>query len=230
MNAKLHRARFITSTFAGRTLAAATGACLMLVAGNVSGQVMPPQAAVQGQTLGDHAGGWWQWVLAIEPGSNPVLDETGEFCHEGQEGKVFYLAGTFGGDVERHCTIDTGTFLFIPLLNSLWISTEPTDPQTAGEIREQLLPGFDGATVYCEIDGRAVGNLDSYFVESPLFNTSLVFFGLEGEFGPSMAMGYHVMLPPLSAGEHVIRFGANAPAMGDFVLNVTYQLTVVGGN
>jgi len=49
-------------------------------------------------------------------------------------------------------------------------------------------------------------------------------FGTYEGFGPGMADGYWIMLAPLSAGEHTVRFTA---ASGEFSLDVTYHLTVV---
>jgi hypothetical protein len=47
------------------------------------------------------AAAWWNWALQFPEATNPVVDATGEFCHLGQEGLVWFLAGTFGGAATR---------------------------------------------------------------------------------------------------------------------------------
>ncbi len=65
---------------------------------------------------------------------NPVEDNTGKFCGLGQSGPVWFLAGTFGGTVERTCTIPAGKALFYPLVNSIWIDCPP--PSTDAELTD----------------------------------------------------------------------------------------------
>ena len=65
---------------------------------------------VFGKTYGEWAAKWWQWALAGPAGENAVQDTTGEFCDANQpKGKVWFLAGTFGGTVTRTCTIPKRT-------------------------------------------------------------------------------------------------------------------------
>ena len=66
--------------------------------------------------IGDWSAEWWQWVLGIPQATNPQLDTTGEFCDVNQPASPFwFLAGTFGGDAARSCTIPAGKLLFFPL-------------------------------------------------------------------------------------------------------------------
>src|SRR5512142_3011564 len=117
--------------------------------------VIPPQANSHGQSYGEWSADWWQWILSIPADHNPALDLTGADAAQGQSGSVWFLAGVFGapGAVERTITIPPGKGLFFPLINFVWISTGPSDPQTAEGIREIVKPPADAATdLVCEVD------------------------------------------------------------------------------
>ena len=91
----------------------------------------------------------------------------------------------------------------------------------------------------CEIDGRPVADILSYRCSTPAGEAFMVdlpendVWGIVGTpipddgvlepglYGPSIQDGIFVMVAPLAAGEHIIRFTA-----GDF-LDVTYNLTVL---
>jgi hypothetical protein len=166
------------------------------------------------------------------------------------------IFGDTGGTNVRECTIPPGKMLFFPVINSVWITTCLNEPRTQDEIRPLVAPFIDAATgLAVEVDGVPLQNLEQYRVESPLFCTPLDLYGIEtaedleaadicpaGEsvpvcytpnpdelfgtydgFGPAMADGYWIMLAPLSVGEHTIQFDARS---GDFVLNITYYLTI----
>lgn len=211
-------------------LLAIIGASAFAVAGNTTwGKLIPPQAKFRGDSYGEYAADWWQWVLAIPFDENPLFDETGENAANGQNANVFYLTGVVGGGpVERSITIEPGTPLFFPILNTLWVSTEPEDPQTAEEILE-LLGALQAEDLFLEIDGTEYENLEVLYTESPLFSTTLELLGFpEGEaFGPAFTYGYWAMLAPLSVGEHTLRFGGKASNnFGTNELEVIYHITV----
>jgi hypothetical protein len=85
----------------------------------------------------------------------------------------------------------------------------------------------------CEIDGQPVHNLGRYRVVSPVFWVPGRRAPLWADLGyarkyyaPNMDDGIYLMLPPMCKGEeHTIHFQGE---MGDLVLDVTYNLTVVG--
>ena len=54
-----------------------------------------------GTSFGDWTAAWWQWVHNVPPDQNVNFDKTGEFCHIGQEGPVWFLGPSFGGKYER---------------------------------------------------------------------------------------------------------------------------------
>ena len=121
-------------------------------------------------------------------------------------------------------TVPPGKALFFPLINFVWISTGPADPQTAEGIREIVKPPADAVTdLTCQVDGVPVKNLGAYRTESPLFDVTLpegdVFGAGPATYGPSMDQGYYLMLAPLSAGEHTIHFKGSMPATMSSVLD-----------
>ena len=195
-------------------------------------QIFPPQSQPYGKTYAEWSAVWWQWALAIPADHNPLLDETGADAGQGQSGHVWFLAGVFNatGTAERTNTVPAGKALFFPIVNNIWISTVPTDPQTADAIRPLIAPVVNDATdLACEIDGVSVKHPENYRTESPLFNVTLPannIFGIDaGTYGPSMDEGFYLMVAPLSVGRHTIHFHG---ALTDlpFTLDITYHLTV----
>ena len=87
------------------------------------------------------------------------------------------------------------------------------------------------STFWCEIDGVAVSDLESYrtitdggeayFVTLPEDN---IYEVPAGRYGPSLNAGIFLMLRPLSAGAHTIRMFASYDAT--YTVDVTYELTV----
>ena len=117
-----------------------------------------------GSTYEELSARWWTWALEEPAATNPVLDESGGFCREGQGGRVWFLAGTFfGGEVERTCTIPKRRALFVPLVNC-WADNSgapgtavpPTD-FTEAELRG-LIAGCvaDAHDLLIDVDGEAV--------------------------------------------------------------------------
>lgn len=220
--------------------------------------VIPPQASAYGQTYGEWSANWWQWAFGLAPDVNPLLDETGELCHSGQQGPVWFLAGTFGGPAERDCDVPAGKALFFPIVN--WSVWEPDDDEASRLIVEHI--GLDpnvlteaeilritanwladrSTPLSCLVDGVPIANLGNYRAESPdfefIFDDELaVLFGLPGGLKtPAVADGYWIMLAPLPVGEHTIEFHGVvdiSEANGDpfdlsFAVDVIYHLTVTG--
>lgn len=89
--------------------------------------IAPIQSHPHGQTYSEWAVDWWQVAVETPASVNPVLDETGENCDQGNQGNVWFLFGTFGGPVERTCQIPVGTALFFPLINRASLGEEGVD-------------------------------------------------------------------------------------------------------
>lgn len=214
-------------------------------------RVIPPNDEAFGQSYGEWAADWLQWMFAVPAVQNPQI--TNQNADAGQSGKVWFLAGDFvPGKYTRTATIPAGKALFFPIINEFWIGTpgdpawdQPyTDPATGITydswedyvIEFFLDPGVDAAKdLSCEIDGRPVHLGPAYRILSPSFmvelppgNISDAVFGVHldaGEYGPCLNEGYFLLLTPLPAGKHTIHFTGTS---GTFQLDVTYHLTVRG--
>jgi hypothetical protein len=195
--------------------------------------VLPPEVHPYGHTYGEWAAAWWDWALSQPAGANPVLDPTGANCAKGQQGKVWFLAGSFSpGEVNRACTVAQGTALLLPVTNYVYcaFATDPPEQRTEEFVRSQVSFVPEAATsLSASIDGVAVADIQGrYFEESSLFSVVLPadnIFGLPEGFllDPCADAGYYLIVRPLPPGEHTIEF---AGSLGDFSLDVTYQITV----
>ena len=212
---------------------------------------------VYGKTYGEWGAEWWKWAASFPDGMNPVQDETGELCNLGQSGHVWFLAGSFGlTGVERHCTIPAGKAIFYPLVNITWVEEPGDEIFTDEEIRWAVAlsaAGDNACQLTSTLDTFNTPNVGEVAApvtarlqpvvraQSPKYTTDLPegnIFGVAP--GPNerlIAGGYWVMLPPLTAGEHVLNLhGAGCVENEEGILEkvfeteVTYHLTVVPGN
>ena len=207
---------------------------------NPNSQVLPLDSSPYGNTYGEWSARWWQWALSIPAATNPVLDETGANCAEGQSGPVWFLAGSFfGGTFERACTVPPDKALFFPIVNAAFgaavFDCEPTQPGVPCNItvlRAAAAASMDPVTIEASIDGVPVRDLRDFRVQSPVFSVTLpegnVVDVPSGTYAPMVSDGYWLMLAPLSAGAHTIHF-KNKITGGPFAgtaTEVTYHLTI----
>ena len=90
-----------------------------------------PGEEVHSKSLEDYANMWWQWTYTMPKEVSPVRDNTGENCHVGQKGDVWFLAGGYGtSKISRECVIPEGKHIFFPVINMVyyprqnWMSEE----------------------------------------------------------------------------------------------------------
>ena len=110
-------------------------------------------------------------------------------------------------------------------------STVEEDPFYGGN-EEQMRAcalGFTITDLQASIDGLIVKNLSQYIHTSPLFEFTLpedniLFIGKLS--GQSVSNGAHLMLAPLSPGEHTIYLHASIPEL-EFTVDMNFDLTVV---
>ena len=195
------------------------------------------QAVQLGESAKELSADWWQWVYSIPPGVNPVLDATGEYCVVGQRGDVWFLAGTFGGTVERTCIVPEGTTLFFPVANCALFDSpndcgQGSDSMTVEYMRAVCTDFTDAVTkLNVTLDGRPVKNIQR--VKSDVFELSVPadniygFFGIPcaaGTYSPAVGEGFYAHLNPLSPGSHTLHIQAESAG---FVVDVMYHLKVV---
>jgi len=194
--------------------------------------IAPIQSHPHGRAYSAWAAAWWQWALETPASVNPVLDLTGARCAEGQTGRVWFLAGSFGSDpVERTCSVPTGTALLIPLINAFSGATPGDPPETRTEEfqRAQVACTYSGLSA--EINGVAVNDPFQYFEQSRVFDVQLPadsIFGIgEVVVSPTVDAGFYLFLQPLPPGEYTIHWAAAMSCpFGSSSQDVTYHLTV----
>ncbi len=203
--------------------------------------VLPPQSNPNGMSYGNWGAEWWKWAYSFPVDANPITDPTGAIGTLRQSGPVWFLAGNFGGTVERTITIPAGKAIFFPLYN-IWNDYPCPDPNFQPAPGQSLYDFLRiGAAGYIDPNVVMAAEVDSV----PLLNL----FDYRGVSGPdvtpftadpswvaldpcvtggpqvAVADGYWIMLKPLKPGQHTIHFTAEAWG-GTFVLDVTYYITV----
>jgi len=199
--------------------------------------VLPPGSSPYGKTYGEWSAAWWKWALELPFAGHPFNDDPGFNVAAGQSGDVWFLAGVFG-TVSRNVVIPNSKALFVGLLNA-----EASDLEGLGATEaerrataEWFADHIVTSTLFCTIDGVAVGNLSSYRASSPEFSFTAPtpwIMGATGGAGLSVGDGYYLMLAPLSVGTHTIRFGGafhfaiaeGDPFDADFGADDTYYVT-----
>jgi hypothetical protein len=199
--------------------------------------VLPPHREHFGTTYADLAGEWWIWAGQFPLADNPILEDGDVDCSRGQEGKIWFLAGNFGGGfgeanpAVRTCRIPSGKALFFPIANSLfWVPDDGPTVEDARRLANNQVNTFTALDV--DIDGVAVQDPFAYRAQSPPGGFSLPFGPLLADFGygpdpdprgPAVADGYWILVSPLARGDHEIHITSSAPG---FTLDVTYLVTV----
>jgi hypothetical protein len=214
-----------------------------LTSTNPNPKVLPPGSNPYGASYGEWGARWWQWALSGPLATNPILDPDGSYCDLAQSGPVWHLAGNFGGTTERACTVPAGKAVFFPIVN--FYANYPCPPEfgfepAPGQTLEEFLREFAGSVIdgainmAVEVDGTSLTDLTEYRGTSDLFLLDIhpEWAALDpcvtGEPQPAVTDGYWLMLAPLAPGGHTLHFHAELPSFG-FVLDVTYDLTVIGG-
>jgi hypothetical protein len=203
--------------------------------GGLSTPVAPPSGSL--------TAAWWQWVIAIPPVLNPILDGANSTCAQGQSGPVWYLGGTFTNDpANRVCTVPQGKQILIPILAVLdgaaAFDCEPTVPGVPCDVPTlralAAAQENDPALLLATLDGVPIPNLAAYRVISPVFPVTIPADGgalglPPGAYSPQVSDGYWLLIDPLPAGPHALHVhgiaNPNAP-FGQNNSDVTYQLTV----
>jgi hypothetical protein len=179
----------------------------VLLAATIPGVSIFPYNANSPEGL---AARWVQWAAATGPWRNPVLDQTGRYAHVRQPEDVWFLAGCFGGAVERRCTVPSGRPLFMPAFN-MWCphgTYIPPLPQARGTVH---VDGQQHPVV--TIDAEKMFDVRGAFL-NPVTRVRRVV--------PMRVWGIWAMVDQLSPGEHTVRLdGTNGHG---FEVTATYHL------
>ena len=205
-------------------------------------QVFPPGSSPYGKSYREWSARWWQWAYSVPASVNPLFDETGAKCGQGQSGKVWYLAGVFNasGTASRECDVPEGKALLFPILNDEFdnkICIEPNSHFSVKTLRSQAKQALDSATnLTAQVDGVSI-DPTPFRTTSPTFNIKMPEGNIAQELGcvegagtyaPVVGDGWYIMLKPLSHGVHTVSFSGevtDGPFAG-FALSISYTLHV----
>src|SRR5215213_9694951 len=106
----------------------------LLAAPRAQSAIIQPDVSVAGRSQAEWSVAWWQWLLSFPESQNPNLDSTGAFSFLGDQGSVFFLAGSFDSTpVVRSATVRSDQFLFFPLINAVsWEDISAHEGSEAG--------------------------------------------------------------------------------------------------
>jgi hypothetical protein len=201
--------------------------------------ILNSKGNIAGERLAELTEDWWEWVLNTQAGpldadgvpfTHPMFDSTGAYADTNNDGSVFFLAGSFGGDATREFSIEAGTPILIPLLNNLAV-------QFTGEgekgVANKMLADWktDVTDLFLEINGIPVENLQADLVRTDWFGgvvqegSLAEYFGLSGDLDPSKSVGYWTVLDGLSEGTHTVSFGGSTSS--GFSVNITNTIHIV---
>ncbi|MER7520880.1 hypothetical protein [Streptomyces sp. NPDC126499] len=147
---------------------------------------------------------WWQWALSAPERRSPVADTTGEYAAWRQPDDVWFLAGTYGGRVVRRCEIPADRPAFFPVLNVQHTKLYSRTPLA-----------------------MEVSSAKAYLNGAPLLLREFVAPPFRVGLRKHLAWGIWAGLAPLLPGQYVLEI--KAASTGDFWVDTTYHLTVVGG-
>jgi len=194
--------------------------------------VVDPADAVLGKTQAEWSVEWWKHMITIPDSVNPITDTTGENAFRGDAGRVFFLAGTFGGSASRHVTVRDDQYLFFPLLSAIYTQGDPAI-DTEDFMRGELAAVIDAAgslMLSSNRDGFGVPTNHRQASPRGLFDARVEEGNILGNPAgsyPAVSDGFWVMLEPLQRGTYELEFGGDIP--GVFSTSVTYTIEVVPG-
>ena len=155
---------------------------------------------------------WWQWAFSLPKNESPINDSTGENCGSGQDGPVWYLAGTFGENKIPHrvCQIPYGVAILFPIINYEMNPLEKPELIKQDDLITHVIQDIDDIIIrYAIVDGfrlpvcrvRSDPLIFSLTINKESDNRT--FFR---ETTYAVADGYWVFLKPLPKGDHHIYF------------------------
>lgn len=191
---------------------------------------------VDGQPVGEYVNTWWQWTNTMPRELSPVRDYTGKYCHVGQQGDVWFLAGGYGSStINRQCEIPAGKYIFFPVINMVYFPQHGYEHLYTCEMAKTsaALNNDKLLDIYIELDGMPSWNPASTRMASPQCFDLLGMIPREygpPEIYPAATDGYWVMLKPLSKGKHTLKFraiyGREEGAYGRTEQDIEYELIV----
>ena len=220
--------------------------------------ILDPSGTYGGKTYAEWVAAYWKWFCELPGPEFPVEDLTGALCATGQPGATdgsagandaFFLTELPGGDgvVTRTCAVPAGKMILIPM-GSYASFNIPGMLQRTDEEHQAICTalGESVTALALEIDGKCYGSTVSDFaqylvawtqfsftVPTTPNNAFMTVWGstYTGPIPVAYGGGYFLLLAPLLAGSHTIRFTLKCDAVQAFSAppvseDVTYHLVV----
>jgi hypothetical protein len=141
--------------------------------------------------------------------------------------------------VRDACAVPSNKPIFFPIMNTAADNAGVPEPQPTDEQNQDsataILDAVQTENLFVTLDGEELTELERFktdivefsydLADEPNFYTCIGATGVTGTISPAYAGGYYVMLAPLSAGKHTIRFGLDQPD-DLWAIDITYELTV----
>lgn len=205
----------------------------------VTEQIVVVTDTVHGTSMAEWGIRWTDYLFSFNCDKFPVFSATGEGADQFQEGPVYFLSGAVGGIIRRQVTVESGKYLFIPIvtyLNHYPCPYPNFKPAPGQSMKAFLIEGaadiIDGVnTMKLAINGDTLSDLSAYRFTSDLFylkaNPELVCIDVCITDGPqpSIIDGYWVLIKPLPKGRHEIWFYGEVPGHG-MVVDVGYEVSI----
>jgi hypothetical protein len=171
---------------------------------------------------------WWQWAFSIPKDQSPLIDKTGENCSNGQEGPVWYLAGTTTdiSNAQRRCIVPYGKSILFPIIVSQFSRSEMPTMDRVSLVRYTAEDINQTSLLQVTVDGVTLDHLSKHRIQS-YFKLDLIDGNIwDIPSGPTWAAsdGFWVFLRPLTKGKHTISFHGVEP---NFETKVSYDIVIV---
>jgi len=194
----------------------------------------PPELTIGEKRISEFPNLWWQWAYSTPREINPVRDITGENCHQGQSGDVWFLAGGFGSsNIKRKCQVPAGKYIFFPVINMVYWKPQNGTLSCEKAKEYAALNNDTLISIDLELDSKKASNPAHTRISSDqCFN---IFSRVPDKANfynayPSATDGFWVMLSPLPEGKHVLKFQAKYNrengAFGKMAQDIEYELIV----
>jgi hypothetical protein len=192
-------------------------------------KIFPTNSSPYNISFSEWTGRWWKWAMSIPAGRNPLTDDTGKYCSEGQNGPVWFLGGTSGKTyyAKRNCIIPSGKSILFPIIVSQFSYSEVPFIKTDEELISHTAKDIVRWSVLeASVDGVKLPNLNEYRIQYGPFDMDIPNDNIWNTTpGPTKAAsdGFWIFLETLEDGKHTISFRGKEP---NFQTEVTYNLTI----
>jgi hypothetical protein len=192
--------------------------------------VFPPGSHPYGKSYAQWAANWFEWLVEIPADEHPSLNP--DNCDVNQSGKVWFLAPSFGGHLEVHCTVPAGKAILVSPGGGFCLEALAgvrTYPELLRCARQDFQTVRD---IEISVDGVPVRHRYRYRVITRRFTVELPennIFGVPAQRSHAVLIGFFYVMRPFRPGTtHVIEVSDvfTPPGGEPTEASVTYHLTI----